>query len=286
MAVAPPRARIVRMSVGSTAWEVATRASCPPLSGHIQELMGYLERVPGGMRRREYPIPGVVVIIDLGPALRMRLGGGAVQSHRGGFVSGLGTRYADTEHDGVQHGIQLNLHPLGAARLLGMPLGELTGQVVSFVDLLPRTHARLTERLAELPSWDARFDLLEAVLRERLQGHEGTRADIAWAANKVMATAGQLDTRGLARELGYSHKHMITLFRTHVGLPPKLLSRLVRFARLMQVLKQGAPAPWAQLAVELGYYDQAHLARDVREFAGDTPGSLRALVAPLAPLFG
>jgi AraC-like DNA-binding protein len=82
----------------------------------------------------------------------------------------------------------------------------------------------------------------------------------------------------LAAELGFSRKHVVSLFRDHVGLPPKLYAEVVRFDRLTRRLKTGPDASWARLALELGFADQAHLAREVRRFAGVTPREIRLLV--------
>ena len=82
-----------------------------------------------------------------------------------------------------------------------------------------------------------------------------------------------MDIAALSRELGYSHKHLVSLFRDQIGLSPKLAARLLRFDRLVRELRLG-PRPWAKLAYELGFSDQAHLAREVRRFAGLTPSAL------------
>jgi len=92
--------------------------------------------------------------------------------------------------------------------------------------------------------------------------------------------------RSLARELGYSRKHVVDLFRDQVGVPPKLLARIVRFDRLVRHVKRGGGGTWADLALELGYYDQAHLARDVKQFAGTTPTGVRPLLTDLQGLVG
>jgi AraC-like DNA-binding protein len=80
----------------------------------------------------------------------------------------------------------------------------------------------------------------------------------------------------LARELNCRRKHLISLFRDQVGIPPKLLARLVRFDNVMRRARASASTPWAELALEHGYYDQAHLVRDVRRFTGLTPTRARA----------
>ena len=92
---------------------------------------------------------------------------------------------------------------------------------------------------------------------------------------RIEETGGAVEMRALARELGYSRKHVITLFRDHVGLPPKLLARIVRFDGLLRQLRTGAATSWADLALDCGYYDQAHLVREVRRFTGLTPTEAR-----------
>lgn len=75
-------------------------------------------------------------------------------------------------------------------------------------------------------------------------------------------------------ETGYSHRHFIDLFRSSVGLAPKLFCRVRRFRRAVARLSAG-PGSDTEVALEAGYSDQAHLIRDFREFAGITPGECR-----------
>jgi AraC-like DNA-binding protein len=61
------------------------------------------------------------------------------------------------------------------------------------------------------------------------------------------------------------------LFREHVGLTPKLFCRVRRFRAMLDQITKGRPVNWAKLAADCGYFDQAHLIRDFRAFAGITP---------------
>ena len=82
----------------------------------------------------------------------------------------------------------------------------------------------------------------------------------------------------LADEVGWSHRHLIARFRRQVGLRPKMVARLVRFDGLCRRLDQAGGRPdWGRVAAEAGYADQAHLARDFRQFTGTTPTQFLAL---------
>jgi methylphosphotriester-DNA--protein-cysteine methyltransferase len=97
---------------------------------------------------------------------------------------------------------------------------------------------------------------LDDVLSERIVESRVQTSLVSWAVRRIEESGGAVDMRALARELGYSRKHVIDLFRDQVGLPPKLLARIVRFDRLVQHLKRGGSGTWAHLALEFGYYDQ------------------------------
>jgi AraC-like DNA-binding protein len=274
------RTRVVRMSEGAAQWEVATRAPAPQLRPYIQDLYGYSERTYGLVRRREFPGVFVVVIFEFGPPVRVfdQGDGGVASRFPSGFVAGLDDRFTVTEHDGFQHGVQLNLTPIGGRLMFGLPMSELAGRVVHARDLLPREHRSLTERLEELESWDARFDLLEALVCDRVQRARQQNPAVAWAFGQIARHQGGLEIRQLARDLGYSQTHLITLFRDQIGLPPKRVARLMRFDRLMRHLKTGRSGTWADLALQFGYYDQAHLVRDVRRYTGTTPTDARTML--------
>jgi AraC-like DNA-binding protein len=223
----------------------------------------------------------VVVVFEFGPPIRVFEAASEVRwaRHRGGFVAGIGDEFTVTEHAGFQAGLQLNLTPLGARLLFGLPLDALARRVVSFDDVLPKEQRRLAERLGNMPSWDIRFRALERFLLDRLSGVPSQVAPAAWAVRRILAAGGAIDIGQVADELGYSHKHMITLFRDGVGVRPKLFAGIVRFDRVVHRLRARDSCSWAELALAMGYADQAHLAREIRRFSGFSPTELRAAVA-------
>ena len=71
-------------------------------------------------------------------------------------------------------------------------------------------------------------------------------------------------------------KHLATTFREHVGIPPKRLARLLRFSHAVELMLSCPQATVGEVAAACGYYDQAHLDRDFREFAATTPTAYAA----------
>jgi AraC-like DNA-binding protein len=222
-------------------------------------MVGWHER--GAPLRRLEPATTITpVILMLGP--RIMIDGDPI----GSFAAGPYVRPVVTEHGGEQEGIQIDLEPLAARRLLGLPMGELAGRCVELEELLGRD---LTDWVADANRWDDRFARVEAALARRLDEAPVVRPEVCWAVDHLRRSGGRLRVEALARELGWSRRHLAAEFRDAVGIPPKALARLIRFECALDQLRGGAAL--ADVAHGTGYADQAHLNRDFRAFTGLAP---------------
>lgn len=243
---------------------IVGRPPHPALRRHIRTLTGWYERTDGPLRRRELPGGRVVLVVSFGP--RLDVDGRTYTS----FAAGLHDAPAITEHDGYGYGIQSYMTPLGARRFFGLPMGEITGQVVELEDLIGGPAAReLAERLATAPDWPARLDLFERAIARRVLAAPPVPTELEWAWRRLLETDGSVPVTDLAAELGRSRRHLAVRFREELGMTPKALARLLRFERAVQRLRAGDEL--GDLALDAGYYDQAHFNRDFRAFAGTTP---------------
>ena len=83
---------------------------------------------------------------------------------------------------------------------------------------------------------------------------------------------GQAPTIGsVTRHIGLSPRRFIQLFDDEVGLTPKLFCRVRRFQGVLPLIHGGRSADWADLALQCGYFDQAHFSHDFRAFSGVSP---------------
>ncbi len=167
--------------------------------------------------------------------------------------------------------LEVWLAPLGAYQLLGLPLNELQGRTVDLGDVLGPAGARLANRIRDASTWGRRFTILDEALLERAADGPRPSPEVARAWRLLVAAGGRVEIGRIAADVGWSHKHLITRFRSQTGLSPKTAARLVRFQRVVGHLTAGEATRWEQIAADHGYADQAHLARDFRMFAGTTP---------------
>jgi AraC-like DNA-binding protein len=92
---------------------------------------------------------------------------------------------------------------------------------------------------------------------------------------KARCGDGPRQAGALAREAGLSLRTLQRLFHEYVGVSPKWVIQRYRLQDAAQLLAQGRKLQLAQLAAELGYFDQAHLARDFSRFFGCSPAEYR-----------
>jgi AraC-like DNA-binding protein len=146
----------------------------------------------------------------------------------------------------------VRLRPGAFPELFGVPASELLDQRLPVADLLGRRGASLPALAADAAPPDP---LAEAAMRAPGAG-------------------------ALARASGYSPRHLRRRLLAATGLTPK---RLGRIGRMQRALSAGRGESWARTAVEHGWYDEAHMANDVRDLAGRTPHALLGARSPRGP---
>ena len=268
-----PEVTVKRHDSALGRWEMVHRAAPPALRPHVLGYLGYHEWTPKPFRRLEVPSDEVHVIISFGPKVRVPA---PVRS----FVAAPHTEHAIVDSDGEQHGIELRLTPIGTHMLLGVPMHELADCVTPIEDVLGREGAELPERLYEAGTWPARFALLDRLLAKRLAEARAPAAGVEQAWARLVRTHGAASIEALAGEVGWSRRQLFARFREHTGLPPKVFARILRFQRAAALMADPRGPSLCEIALDCGYYDQAHLNHDFRAFAGRTPTELLARRLP------
>lgn len=189
------------------------------------------------------------------------------------MLRGAHSAWYDLEVARVRSQVGVRFKAGGAAPFLPLPAHELHNLHVPLHTMWGARAAELHERLLEAPTPAACAGILaNALLAQTLQPLAHHPA-VAYAL-QVFRTAPRPQTIAcVVEQVGLSHRRFDALFRAEVGLSPKQFCRVRRFTRVIRRAAKGSPVSWASLAIECGYYDQAHLINDFRAFAGMTPSA-------------
>jgi AraC-like DNA-binding protein len=149
----------------------------------------------------------------------------------------------------------------------------LARRTTELSDLLGSVADRLVERLFEASDWRSRFTILDEYLLAKIRSAPTVSREIQWAWQQLTINNGMTPVSKISGNLSWTRKRLVRAFRDHIGVPPKTLSRVLRFQHALA--KLGSPNANASLiAVECGYSDQAHMIREFGALSGSTPVEL------------
>jgi AraC-like DNA-binding protein len=188
-------------------------------------------------------------------------------------IAGAGLSGAYAEHFAIDTADQraivgVSFRPGGAYPFFAAPADATSGLHVALDDLWGRDGAVVRDRLLEAPTVAAVLDELEAVMLARVAGSLEPDPVIAYA---IAAFEGDATVAAVMDRVGMSASRFIRHFSRRVGLTPKRFARVRRFQRVLAAVDSGRAVDWARVAASCGYFDQAHLIRDFRAFAGVSP---------------
>lgn len=154
------------------------------------------------------------------------------------------------------------------------PMSELADTVAEADLVFGSDFGFVRERLLASRSMSRMFQLVEAFLLRKagsLMGASISNHCVAYALSNIISDPGIQCLRQLSDQIGYSQKHFIELFKQQVGVSPKQYLRIMRFQKAISAIDNRQHVRWSQIALESGYYDQAHFIHDFRRFSGFTP---------------
>lgn len=154
------------------------------------------------------------------------------------------------------------------------PMSELADLVVDADLIFGKKLCNLREQLLNTPSIHQMFLLIEEFLLQQAGDslHANTPSKcVEYAVSNITNRPNILGFQQLSSEMGYSQKHFINLFKKQVGVPPKQYLKIMRFQKAICEIENKQLIHWGSVAMESGFYDQAHFINDFKSFSGFTP---------------
>jgi AraC-like DNA-binding protein len=165
----------------------------------------------------------------------------------------------------------LRFAPGTAPALIGVPAHELRNRRVRLADLWPASRVRRLTALVERVGADtARVDRAGGALEEIALSLDP--APDPFLAELVRRLRAGEPVATIAADSGLSERQLHRRSLTAFGYGPKLLARILRLQRALDLARHGTP--YATVAATAGYADQAHLSRDAKSLTGVPLGTL------------
>jgi AraC-like DNA-binding protein len=212
------------------------------------------------------------LVVHRGDAFRQRLASGATRRQPLRLVVGQMTGAVAIAPGRRVESIGVRFTPAGLSPLCPFPQAELADRLVA-VDALPQAPLlqTLAAAAADAPTTATGLAALCDTLVRVYATVPPVDPRLQRAVVAIAESGGDVAMDALAATAGVASRWLERHFQTAVGVSPKRLARLVRFRRALAALDANPADRGVAVALDHGYYDQAHFIAEFRAFAGDAP---------------
>jgi len=187
------------------------------------------------------------------------------------LVIGAHKKFYSLLKDRKSHLIGVKFKQGGAYHFFKFPVVQFSNKIVNLNDILNGESEQLRDILNEAGNATEISKVLDRYFLMKVDLLNGAFDIVDFAINKVKANGSPALIKNLCEAANISNKHLISLFNEKVGLSPKLIHRINKFIKVIELIKEQSQVNWSEIAYQCHYYDQAHLINDFKSFAGTSP---------------
>ena len=242
----------------------------PLLAHHIRTYWFLEGHFPVGAAQPEkiFPDGCMELIIHYGDAFQ-RITGKKIEKQASGFVFGQLEEYIELLPGAATGVMGIKFYPDGLSHFTQVHLHEIKQQAIELPHLFKKEADQLNEKIALAEHARDKVCIIEDFLLQHLKPLKRNSELINVMVKDIYTSKGRINIRDLIRAYHTTERQLERLFATHVGLSAKTFSRIIRFQHAFQLVSQ-APT-LTHLALDAGYFDQAHFSREFKSFTGLSP---------------
>jgi AraC-like DNA-binding protein len=197
---------------------------------------------------------------------------------------GVSTSKFSRTLEGKSHVFGVKFTPGGFFPFLGSSVSSLANRSVAVNQIFGSEVDALEDLLLSTENEDEMMEAANAFFLARMPAPDEKTALARQLVERILQERDILTVDDFSERVGIGKRSLQRMFSQYVGVSPKWVIRRYRLHELLERMHSGEQLDWAQLAVELGYFDQAHLINDFKSIVGhaptEYPGLLRQREAP------
>ena len=151
------------------------------------------------------------------------------------------------------------------------PISTYTDRHVRLDEVLGAPANQYAQAMRAAPDDAARVSLAEAFLRGFAPAQDEHVTLVGQIVKAIMDERAITKVDHLVSRYNINKRSLQRLFNEYVGVSPKWVIQRYRLHEATAQMVPGQTVDWSQLAVELGYFDQAHFIKDFKAIVGLTP---------------
>jgi len=188
------------------------------------------------------------------------------------IISGQHNSWFDMQATGHIGIFSVLFKPHAARMFFPLPAKELVNKHISLRDLWGKHEDCIEEKMISANTNIARKTIIEKFLTKKLCDKSQIHfTRLSSSIDYLLTKQTDISVDQLAYRACLSHKQFGRLFSQYVGMNPKQYLRIVRFQYVLNTKQTTPDIPLTTLALQCGYYDQAHFIREFKEMSGLTP---------------
>jgi len=244
----------------------ARRLPCAPLAWLVEHFwyVGWDLRGLPPQTQETLPHPNVHLVIE------------PPQARIYGVHGGRFTR--ELKDQGRCFGIKFK--PGGFHPFLGAPVSTLMDGSLAVADVFGAGSDAFEADVLASADVDAMIVLAEGFLLDRLPPFDATVERVSRLVADIANDRSITTVEHVCERSGLSTRALQRLFKQYVGIGPKWVINRYRMHEAVALVQEGQSLVWAELALALGYFDQAHFIRDFRQLIGRTPAEYAQIAGP------
>lgn len=173
--------------------------------------------------------------------------------------------------------VHLAFQPTAMHMLTGVPAHELTDQHLDASLVFGHFAKSAYDRLQQATTYTELLSVLENFAFQLVKRAQRRSPGVDSVSRAMIAEGGNTSMDALADEACLCTKQFKRKFFERVGVNPKTYSRIIRLNKAYSLKNAFPDTDWLEIAVQCGYSDYQHLAKDYKSFTGATPIELHLL---------